>query len=168
MTPPSLDGVAKSWSAFVRAVPHTQRENIALHINGTFSVYEQKFVLITASGTHSFYYIGDTTRPTKRPSEHVSEFVRGAVKTNHGKSKLYDPLYMTGLVAIRFEFTVLDSGFETQKQAEARAKEIATVYAETYTQEFMLSNQNRGRGKDLRPRFYRKPRTIVQQLELLG
>lgn len=156
MTPPRLDGVADSWAAFVCSVPHSQRENISLHIDGSHSVYELRFTFITAAGSSTFYYIGDTARPTKRPSEHVSEFMRCSVKTSHGKSKLYDPKYIDGLIAIEIAFAVLVSGYATKADAGAHAREVAKQYATLYTQEFMLSNQNRGRGKDRRPRFSRK------------
>lgn len=156
MTPPRLDGVADSWAAYFCSVPHSQKEDTSRHIHGSHSVYEMRFTFITASGTTSFYYIGNTARPTKRPSEHVSEFTRCSVKTAHGKSKLYDPLYASNLIALEFVFTVLVSGYATEDEAEARAKEVAEEYAQRHTQEFMLSNQNRGRGKDRRPRFSRK------------
>jgi hypothetical protein len=120
-------------------------------------VYEQRFTLYTlnAPNPFDFHYIGNTARPKQRPSEHVSEFMRCSVKTHHGKSKLYDPKYMAGLLALRFEFTVLESGFATAELAELRAREVALRWAELYTAEFMLSNQNRGRGPDIKARHKR-------------
>lgn len=155
MTPQRLDDVGQEWSRFLLALPQSQYEDRILHIEGTQSIYEMRFDIVHVDFKHSFYYVGVTARPTKRPSEHISEFMRASARLQHGKSIMYDPLYMHNAIALAFYFKVIESGFGTSKAAENREAELALEYARVVPQGFMLSNQNRGRGEDTRPRFKR-------------
>lgn len=152
MTPQSLNELALAWQQFIAPLESSQVTDTSGHIDGLHSVYLLQISIVHPDRVITFYYIGETARdPRIRLGEHVSEFNRCSVKTLHGKSDLYSPEFMHGAVGFRFSLAVLEGGFETRKAAQAREAEIAVGF-EIMHPGRMISNQNRGRGKDTRPR----------------
>jgi hypothetical protein len=123
LPPLSLDDAANAWKLFLRDIECVSTQDIERHIKGTHSVYVQHITLVAAETT-TFYYVGQTTRPHLRPSEHKSELRNCKTTTFTGKSVLYSPQVMYGLRQIKLHFAVIDSGL-TRELAQDGEKALA-------------------------------------------
>lgn len=116
--PPNLDSVANQWRDYYKNIPVNLHSNVAEHIPGTVSLYKLDIQFMREYDHTTFFYVGQTTRPKDRASEHKSELVRCKTTTRTGKSVLYNPDYYVGIKSVNLTYTVLRSGLDINQARE--------------------------------------------------